>query len=46
MNIESNSKGAARVMHEDYNKNVSAWVNESFVSVLPELVNCINKLYE
>jgi len=33
-------------MHEDYNNTVAGWVNESLVVALPELVNCINKLYE
>jgi len=37
---------AARVMHEGYNDTVAGWVNESIEATLPELLNCINKMYE
>ncbi|CDW76017.1 sam dependent carboxyl methyltransferase [Stylonychia lemnae] len=44
--IYTDMKGSARVMHEDYNNTVAGWVNESIVIALPELLECINKLYE
>lgn len=37
---------AARVMHEDYNKTVAGWVNESIEATLPDLIKCVDMLYE
>lgn len=37
---------ASRVMHEGYNDSVAGWVNESLLATLPELLKCVNMLYE
>lgn len=33
-------------MHEGYNDTVAGWVNESIEATLPELLACVNKVYE
>lgn len=45
MNDTTDQK-AARVMHEDYNNTVAGWVDESIVTTLPDLIKCVEFLYE
>ena len=42
---ESEQK-AARVMHEEYNETVSAWVHESIAATLADLADTVDRYYE
>jgi len=39
-------KKAARVMHEDYNNTVAGWVGASIDTTLPDLIKCVELLFE
>jgi len=38
---QASEQKAARVMHEDYNNTVTAWVHESIAATVDDLANCV-----
>lgn len=46
MDSQPTEQKASRVMHEDYNNTVVAWVHESIAATLEDLTSCVTRYYE